>query len=96
MIRDKTENGNKTRFINENSSWCPQDGARKTALLEDNNNLISYYYSEAKTFYEVFQRGLKVSGDGDFLYLLLDGLCMQPASQKQFMKIYYMQIISLT
>lgn len=39
-----------------------QDGARKTALLEDNNNLISYYYDEAKTMYEVFHRGLKVSG----------------------------------
>uniref|UniRef100_A0A3Q4BYU3 Arachidonate--CoA ligase n=1 Tax=Mola mola TaxID=94237 RepID=A0A3Q4BYU3_MOLML len=44
-----------------------KDGARKTALLEDNNNLISYYYSEAKTFYEVFQRGLKVSGNGPCL-----------------------------
>lgn len=40
-----------------------QDGARKTALLEDNNNLMSYYYSDAKTLYEIFQRGLKVSGD---------------------------------
>lgn len=42
---------------------CLQDGARKTALLE-NNNLVSHYYNEAKTLYEVFQRGLKVSGDG--------------------------------
>lgn len=42
---------------------CLQDGARKTALLEDNNNLLSYYYENAKTIYEVFQRGLKVSGD---------------------------------
>lgn len=40
-----------------------QDGARKSALLEDNNNLMSNYYSEARTLYEVFQRGLKVSGD---------------------------------
>ncbi|XP_041818012.1 long-chain-fatty-acid--CoA ligase 5 isoform X1 [Chelmon rostratus] len=44
-----------------------KDGARKTALLEDNNNLISYYYNDAKTLYEVFQRGLKVSGNGPCL-----------------------------
>uniref|UniRef100_A0A3Q3J4M4 Long-chain-fatty-acid--CoA ligase n=1 Tax=Monopterus albus TaxID=43700 RepID=A0A3Q3J4M4_MONAL len=42
-------------------------GARKTALLENNNNLISYYYDDAKTMYEVFQRGLKVSGNGPCL-----------------------------
>ncbi|XP_028991187.1 long-chain-fatty-acid--CoA ligase 5 [Betta splendens] len=44
-----------------------KDGARKTALLEDNNNLISYYYDNAKTIYELFQRGLKVSGNGPCL-----------------------------
>uniref|UniRef100_A0A7N8XVS0 Long-chain-fatty-acid--CoA ligase n=1 Tax=Mastacembelus armatus TaxID=205130 RepID=A0A7N8XVS0_9TELE len=44
-----------------------KDGARKTALLENNNNLLSYYYEEAKTIYEVFQRGLKVSGNGPCL-----------------------------
>lgn len=52
-------------------AWCPQDGARKTALLENNNNLISYYHNDAKTLYEVFQRGLKVSGDENFLCYLL-------------------------
>uniref|UniRef100_A0A7N6FA83 Long-chain-fatty-acid--CoA ligase n=1 Tax=Anabas testudineus TaxID=64144 RepID=A0A7N6FA83_ANATE len=44
-----------------------KDGARKTALLEDNNNLMSYYHEDARTIYEVFQRGLKVSGDLYFL-----------------------------
>ncbi|KAM4714933.1 long-chain-fatty-acid--CoA ligase 5 [Anableps anableps] len=44
-----------------------KDGARKTALLEDNNNLMSYHYSDAKTLYEVFQRGLRVSGNGPCL-----------------------------
>uniref|UniRef100_A0AAX7TSB0 Arachidonate--CoA ligase n=1 Tax=Astatotilapia calliptera TaxID=8154 RepID=A0AAX7TSB0_ASTCA len=44
-----------------------KDGARKSALLEDNNNLISYYCKDAKTLYEVFQRGLKVSGNGPCL-----------------------------
>uniref|UniRef100_A0A673AX96 Arachidonate--CoA ligase n=1 Tax=Sphaeramia orbicularis TaxID=375764 RepID=A0A673AX96_9TELE len=44
-----------------------KDGARKTALLEDNNNLMAYYHDDAKTLYEVFQRGLKVSGNGPCL-----------------------------
>ncbi|KAG7506764.1 long-chain-fatty-acid-CoA ligase 5 [Solea senegalensis] len=44
-----------------------KDGARKTALLEDNNNLISCFYDDARTLYEVFQRGLKVSGNGPCL-----------------------------
>ncbi|KAM3842596.1 long-chain-fatty-acid--CoA ligase 5 [Diretmus argenteus] len=44
-----------------------KDGARKSALLEDNNNLLSYYYDDAKTMYEVFQRGLRVSGNGPCL-----------------------------
>ncbi|KAK9530069.1 hypothetical protein VZT92_011602 [Zoarces viviparus] len=44
-----------------------KDGARKTALLEDNNNLMSYYYDDATTLYEVFQRGLRVSGNGPCL-----------------------------
>ncbi|XP_073346379.1 long-chain-fatty-acid--CoA ligase 5 [Pagrus major] len=44
-----------------------KDGARKSALMEDNNNLMAYYYNDAKTLYEVFQRGLKVSGNGPCL-----------------------------
>uniref|UniRef100_A0A8C2ZJI7 Arachidonate--CoA ligase n=1 Tax=Cyclopterus lumpus TaxID=8103 RepID=A0A8C2ZJI7_CYCLU len=44
-----------------------KDGARKTALLEDNNNLMSYYHADATTIYEVFQRGLRVSGNGPCL-----------------------------
>ncbi|XP_039991157.1 long-chain-fatty-acid--CoA ligase 5 [Xiphias gladius] len=44
-----------------------KDGARKTALLEGNNNLMSYCYDDAKTIYEVFKRGLRVSGNGPCL-----------------------------
>lgn len=36
--------------------------------MED-DNLISYYYDDAKTLYEVFQRGLQVSGDNNMAYL---------------------------
>ncbi|KAJ0016135.1 hypothetical protein NQD34_014425 [Periophthalmus magnuspinnatus] len=44
-----------------------KDGARKSALLEDNNNLLSFHYDDAKTLYEVFKRGLRVSGNGPCL-----------------------------
>ncbi|XDV44311.1 hypothetical protein PO909_012611 [Leuciscus waleckii] len=42
------------------------NGARKTALLKD-DNLISFLYKDARTLYEVFQRGLRVSGNGPCL-----------------------------
>ncbi|NXP07896.1 ACSL5 ligase, partial [Thinocorus orbignyianus] len=43
-----------------------EGGARRGALLTD-NNLLSYYFEDAKTLYEVFQRGLHVSGNGNCL-----------------------------
>ncbi|NWH80480.1 ACSL5 ligase, partial [Piaya cayana] len=43
-----------------------EGGARRGALLPD-NNLISYYFEDGKTLYEVFQRGLHASGNGKCL-----------------------------
>ncbi|XP_012989181.2 long-chain-fatty-acid--CoA ligase 5 isoform X2 [Esox lucius] len=43
-----------------------KDGARKSVLQED-DNLVSYYNDDARTLYEVFQRGLQVSGNGPCL-----------------------------
>ncbi|KFV18073.1 Long-chain-fatty-acid--CoA ligase 5 [Tauraco erythrolophus] len=43
-----------------------EGGARRVALLKD-NSLLSYYFEDAKTLYEVFQRGLDVSGNGNCL-----------------------------
>ncbi|NXA72040.1 ACSL5 ligase, partial [Thryothorus ludovicianus] len=43
-----------------------EGGARRGAVLTD-NNLLSYYFEDAKTLYEVFQRGVSISGDGDCL-----------------------------
>ncbi|KFQ92261.1 Long-chain-fatty-acid--CoA ligase 5 [Nipponia nippon] len=43
-----------------------EGGARRSALLTD-NNLLSYYFEDGKTLYEVFQRGLHVSGNGSCL-----------------------------
>lgn len=56
---------------------CLQEGARKAALLE-NNNLVSHYYNDAKTMYEVFQRGLKVSGDGSLYFFFFHALRKPP------------------
>ncbi|XP_072281258.1 long-chain-fatty-acid--CoA ligase 5 [Pyxicephalus adspersus] len=41
-------------------------GARRCALLKD-DTLMTHYYEDAKTLYEVFMRGLRVSGNGDCL-----------------------------
>ncbi|NWV03068.1 ACSL5 ligase, partial [Ptilonorhynchus violaceus] len=43
-----------------------EGGARRAAILTD-NNLLSYYFEDAKTLYEVFQRGVNISGNGDCL-----------------------------
>ncbi|NXK26098.1 ACSL5 ligase, partial [Arenaria interpres] len=43
-----------------------EGGARRGALLTD-NNLLSYYFEDGKTLYEIFQRGLHASGNGDCL-----------------------------
>lgn len=40
--------------------------ARRSAL-NDNNEPITHYYDDARTMYEVFQRGLRVSNDGPCL-----------------------------
>uniref|UniRef100_A0A671L9Z2 Long-chain-fatty-acid--CoA ligase n=1 Tax=Sinocyclocheilus anshuiensis TaxID=1608454 RepID=A0A671L9Z2_9TELE len=43
-----------------------QDGARRS-MMGDSSTLLSYYHEDAKTMYEVFQRGLHITGDGPFL-----------------------------
>ncbi|XP_009568875.2 long-chain-fatty-acid--CoA ligase 5 [Cuculus canorus] len=43
-----------------------EGGARRCALLPD-NNLLSYYFDDSKTLYEVFQRGLHASENGNCL-----------------------------
>ncbi|XP_039632441.1 long-chain-fatty-acid--CoA ligase 5 isoform X2 [Polypterus senegalus] len=43
-----------------------KDGARRSALLKS-DSLMAYYYDDARTLYEVFQRGLHVSGNGPCL-----------------------------
>ncbi|XP_077311168.1 long-chain-fatty-acid--CoA ligase 5 [Lithobates pipiens] len=43
-----------------------EGGARRCALLKD-DTLMTHYYEDAKTLYEVFLRGQRVSGNGDCL-----------------------------
>lgn len=43
-----------------------KEGARRSALLRD-DTLMSYYYDDARTLYDGFQRGLQVSGNGSCL-----------------------------
>lgn len=49
-----------------NQSVGIEGGARKNAR-QKNNDLIRYYFSDAKTMYEIFQRGLAVSDNGPCL-----------------------------
>nr|XP_021324602.1 long-chain-fatty-acid--CoA ligase 6 [Danio rerio] len=43
-----------------------EDGARRS-MMGDRSKLLAYYHEDAKTMYEVFQRGLHITGDGPFL-----------------------------
>ncbi|KAK7144096.1 hypothetical protein R3I93_015066 [Phoxinus phoxinus] len=43
-----------------------EDGARGS-MMGSGSELLSYYHEDAKTLYEVFQRGLHITGDGPFL-----------------------------
>uniref|UniRef100_A0A8C4Y8U8 Long-chain-fatty-acid--CoA ligase n=1 Tax=Gopherus evgoodei TaxID=1825980 RepID=A0A8C4Y8U8_9SAUR len=48
-----------------NQSIGIQGGARRSTFLPE-NELLAYYYEDAKTMYEAFQRGLHVSENGPF------------------------------
>ncbi|XP_045709962.1 long-chain-fatty-acid--CoA ligase 5 isoform X2 [Phyllostomus hastatus] len=50
----------------DNQSVGIEGGARRNAY-QKNNDLLSYYFSDAKTLYEVFKRGLAVSDNGPCL-----------------------------
>ncbi|XP_066094746.1 long-chain-fatty-acid--CoA ligase 5 isoform X2 [Saccopteryx bilineata] len=49
-----------------NQSVGIEGGARRSAY-QKNNDLLSYYFSDAKTMYEVFKRGLAASDNGPCL-----------------------------
>uniref|UniRef100_A0A3Q3SX48 Long-chain-fatty-acid--CoA ligase n=1 Tax=Mastacembelus armatus TaxID=205130 RepID=A0A3Q3SX48_9TELE len=43
-----------------------EDGGRRS-MMGDRSKLLTHYYDDARTLYEVFQRGLHISGDGPCL-----------------------------
>ncbi|XP_038860534.1 long-chain-fatty-acid--CoA ligase 6-like isoform X2 [Salvelinus namaycush] len=48
-------------------STLHEDGVRRSMLGDSPNNLLTHYHEDAKTMYEVFQRGLHIAGDGPCL-----------------------------
>ncbi|NP_001290222.1 long-chain-fatty-acid--CoA ligase 1-like [Notothenia coriiceps] len=45
----------------------PGDELARRSVLNDSDEHVAYYYSDARTIYEVFQRGLRVSDNGPCL-----------------------------
>lgn len=59
-----------TLFWSKNQLWCfvarpslcqHEDGGRRS-MMGDSSKLLTHYHDDAKTMYEVFQRGLHISG----------------------------------
>ncbi|TKS83086.1 Long-chain-fatty-acid--CoA ligase 6 [Collichthys lucidus] len=48
------------------TSTLHEDGGRRS-MMGDSSKLLTHYHDDAKTMYEVFQRGLHISGDGPCL-----------------------------
>uniref|UniRef100_A0A3Q3WZ38 Long-chain-fatty-acid--CoA ligase n=1 Tax=Mola mola TaxID=94237 RepID=A0A3Q3WZ38_MOLML len=51
--------------LQHQSEEVPDGGHR--SMMGDSSRLLTHYYDDAKTLYEVFQRGLQISGDGPCL-----------------------------
>ncbi|KAM6969807.1 long-chain-fatty-acid--CoA ligase 6 [Aplochiton taeniatus] len=45
----------------------PQEDGGRRSMLGDSSKLLTHYHEDAKTMYEVFQRGLHIAGDGPCL-----------------------------
>uniref|UniRef100_A0A3P8W275 Long-chain-fatty-acid--CoA ligase n=1 Tax=Cynoglossus semilaevis TaxID=244447 RepID=A0A3P8W275_CYNSE len=43
------------------------EGGGRRSMMGDRSNLLTHYHDDARTLYEVFQRGLHISGDGPCL-----------------------------
>lgn len=49
------------------SEEVPHEGGGRRSMMGDRTNLMTHYHDDARTLYEVFQRGLHISGDGPCL-----------------------------
>ncbi|XP_028668642.1 long-chain-fatty-acid--CoA ligase 6 isoform X2 [Erpetoichthys calabaricus] len=53
--------------LNMQSEEIENSGGARRSVLGDNPELLTHYYDDAKTMYEVFKRGLLITGDGPCL-----------------------------
>ncbi|XP_047463768.1 long-chain-fatty-acid--CoA ligase 6 isoform X1 [Mugil cephalus] len=49
------------------SEEVPHEGGGRRSMMGDPSKLLTHYHDDARTMYEVFQRGLHISGDGPCL-----------------------------
>ncbi|XP_015260537.1 PREDICTED: long-chain-fatty-acid--CoA ligase 6 isoform X2 [Cyprinodon variegatus] len=49
------------------SEEVPHEGGGRRSMMGDPSRLLTHYHDDARTMYEVFQRGLHISGDGPCL-----------------------------
>uniref|UniRef100_A0A673BZW0 Long-chain-fatty-acid--CoA ligase n=1 Tax=Sphaeramia orbicularis TaxID=375764 RepID=A0A673BZW0_9TELE len=49
------------------SEEVPNEGGGRRSMMGDPSKLLTHYHDDARTMYEVFQRGLHISGDGPCL-----------------------------
>ncbi|EFB23331.1 hypothetical protein PANDA_001417, partial [Ailuropoda melanoleuca] len=54
-------------FVDLNNQSVGMEGGARKAAFQKSNDLLCYYYSDVKTMYEVFQRGVAVSDNGPCL-----------------------------
>lgn len=53
-------------LLHQSEEVMHEDGGRRS-MMGDSSKLLTHYHDDAKTMYEVFQRGLHISGDGPCL-----------------------------
>uniref|UniRef100_A0A7N9AUR6 Long-chain-fatty-acid--CoA ligase n=1 Tax=Mastacembelus armatus TaxID=205130 RepID=A0A7N9AUR6_9TELE len=51
----------------QQSEVVPHEDGGRRSMMGDRSKLLTHYYDDARTLYEVFQRGLHISGDGPCL-----------------------------
>ncbi|KAM4620800.1 long-chain-fatty-acid--CoA ligase 6 [Polymixia lowei] len=49
------------------SQEVPREDGGRRSMMGDSSKLLTHYHDDARTMYEVFQRGLHISGDGPCL-----------------------------
>ncbi|XP_029029454.1 long-chain-fatty-acid--CoA ligase 6 isoform X1 [Betta splendens] len=53
--------------LQHQSEEVPHEGGGRRSMMGDRTKLLTHYHDDARTMYEVFQRGLRISGDGPCL-----------------------------